>query len=77
MKTLNDVVAGDLVFRWLGGIAEPMQLKVAAVTYDRIICVGGWEFDKKTGAEIDAFLGWGTTRTGSYIRATRIRPEFN
>jgi hypothetical protein len=42
---------GDEVTRMLGGTV-PMKLKVTAITDERIIC-GPWEFDKKTGAEID------------------------
>jgi hypothetical protein len=41
------------------------------VTANRIVCSGGWEFDLKTGAEIDEALGWGPdTSTGSFIRPT-------
>lgn len=56
---------GQSVTRVLAGEIE-MQLRVTAITEDRIIC-GGWEFDKSTGAEIDDDLGWGPTFTGSYI----------
>lgn len=76
MKTLREVVVGDTVFRWFPSIVTPMELKVTAVTADRIIC-GDWQFDRQTGAEIDEGLGWGPTCSGTYIRATSIRPEFN
>jgi hypothetical protein len=76
MKTLHDVVVGDSVFRWFPEIYAPMELKVTAVTADRIICAG-WQFDRETGAEIDEFLGWGPTGSGTYIGATPTRPEFN
>ena len=63
-----EIKAGDMVTRWLAGTI-PMELRVSAVTDDRIIC-GGWEFDKKTGAEIDEDLGWGPPpkMTGSFIK---------
>jgi len=44
---------GDVVIRNMFGIR--MELYVTDVTNDRIIC-GDWEFDKKTGAEIDDML---------------------
>jgi hypothetical protein len=53
-----------------------MELEVTALTSERIIC-SDWQFDRQTGAEIDEGLGWGPTRSGTYIRATPIRPEFN
>lgn len=76
MKCLGDVVVGNIVFRWFPEISVPMELKVTAVTANRIIC-RDWEFDRQTGAEIDEFLGWGPTRSGTYIRTTPFRPEFN
>jgi hypothetical protein len=48
-----------------------MQLKVTAVTEDRIIC-GDYEFDKRTGAEIDDFMGFGPDFTGSYIKVPGV-----
>jgi len=43
-------------------------LKVTLVAADRIICAGGWEFDRQSGAEVDEDLGWGPgTVTGSLI----------
>jgi hypothetical protein len=46
-----------------------MELRVTEITEDRVIC-GAWEFDKRTGAEIDDDLGWGPPPkiTGSYIK---------
>lgn len=73
-KKLRDVAVGDGVFRFIGDSNSPMPLKVTAVTEDRIIC-GEWEFDKRTGAEIDELLGWGAAMTGSYILAVPFRGE--
>lgn len=64
--TLQDVKVGDTVTRNLCGME--MELKVTEITENRIIC-GSWEFDKKSGAEIDEELGWGPTMTGSFIYA--------
>jgi len=75
MKTLRDIVAGDIVFRWFPEITVPMELKVTAVSANQIICYD-WVFDRKTGAEIDEFLGWGPTHSGTFICATPARPEF-
>jgi hypothetical protein len=67
-KQLSDIKAGDFVLRWLADLPEPMRLKVVSVTADRIVCSGGWEFDRKTAAEIDETLGWGSDNvTGSFI----------
>jgi hypothetical protein len=65
-----DVAVGDVVTRMLAGVV-PMRLTVTEVTEDRIICGGGWEFDRATGAEIDDDLGWGPAygATGSYLTA--------
>jgi hypothetical protein len=68
IKRLSETVVGDFVSRCLGKAPTPMRLKVSEVTADRIICAGGWEFDRQTGAEIDEELGWGPGRvTGSFI----------
>jgi hypothetical protein len=75
-KPLSSVVVGDTVLRWLSGIGEPLRLRVTTVTEDRVIC-GLWEFDRETGAEIDDFLGWGLTVTGSYIRTLSADTENN
>ena len=67
-KSLAEIAVGDFVSRWLRKALIPMRLKVSEVTADRIICAGGWEFDRQTGAEIDEELGWGPGRvTGSFI----------
>lgn len=59
------IKVGDYVTRMFGG--HPMQLKVKAVTDTLIDC--DWTFDRKTGAEVDDFLGWGPPpkMTGSYL----------
>ncbi len=62
---LEGIEVGDEVIRLLGG-EIPMPLTVDKVTDALIIC-GPWEFDKKTGAEIDEELGWNTSQTGSYL----------
>lgn len=48
----RDIKTGDTVTRLLAGVI-PMELRVTAVTEDRIICGGGWEFSRDTGVEID------------------------
>lgn len=64
---LQDIKVGDVVTRYLAGELR-LNLEVTDVTHDRIIC-GDWEFDRRTGAEIDDLLDWGPPpkRTGSYI----------
>jgi hypothetical protein len=46
-----------------------MPLVVSSVTADRIVC-GAWQFDQRTGAEVDDGLDWGPPpkRTGSFLR---------
>ena len=63
---------GDTVTRWLAGTI-PMELRVTDITDDRIVC-GAWEFDLRTGAEIDEDLGWGPPpkMTGSFIKLPGI-----
>lgn len=63
---LTGVRVGDQVIRWLGG-EVPMKLVVTEVTAERIKC-GPWEFDPRTGAEIEEDLGWGVKGTGSFIQ---------
>lgn len=60
--------AGDTVFRMFAGVVE-MPLVVSSVTADRIVC-GAWQFDQRTGAEVDDGLDWGPPpkRTGSFLR---------
>jgi hypothetical protein len=66
-KKLAETAVGDFVLRWFVGIPKPMRLKVTQLTADRIIC-GAWEFDRRTGAEIDEDLGWGPAGvTGSFL----------
>lgn len=57
---------GNFVVRNMCGIQ--MRLRISKITPSKIHC-GGWEFDRKTGAEIDEELGWGAPpkMTGSYI----------
>jgi hypothetical protein len=64
----DNITVGMQVKRILAG-SIPMDLLVSEVTDTRIIC-GPYEFDKKTGAEIDEDLGWGpeTGHTGSYLK---------
>jgi hypothetical protein len=52
MTDFTDVKKDDTVLRMLAGTI-PMKLSVTDVTEDRIICGGGWEFDRQTGYEID------------------------
>ena len=62
--SLNNVQIGDQLIRNMGGIILPV--KVTKITEDKIYC-GAWEFDKRTGAEIDEDLNWGPHGTGSYL----------
>lgn len=66
------IKVGDKVTRMLAGDI-PMELTVQSVTDTVIDC--GWEFDRKTGCEIDDFLGWGPPpkMTGSFL----VLPEPN
>ncbi len=67
---LSEIRIGDTVVRWLGGGGIRMLLQVESLTEKRIICVGGWEFERATGMEIDEELGWGPDGvTGSWIEA--------
>ena len=69
-EALSEVKSGDEVLRWIVGCSTPMPLIVKIVTTNRIICVGGWEFDRATGMEIDEQLDWGPDGvTGSWIKA--------
>jgi hypothetical protein len=47
-----------------------MQLKITAITEDRIIC-GAWEFNKITGAEIDD--DFPSMIAGSFIKMPGIK----
>ncbi len=75
-KTLNEVVVGETVLRFIGGLRTPMLLQVTGVTEDQIVC-GEWHFDKRTGAEIDEDLGWSPALTGSYILPVGSQLENN
>ena len=67
-KKLSELEPGDKLHRWLAGCSTPMPLTVKIITVNRIVCFGGWEFDRATGAEVDEELGWGPGGvTGSYI----------
>lgn len=68
--SFEHVKVGDTVIRNLGG--APMELKVTEVTETEILCGArdsGYMFDRKTGAEIDEFMGWGPPpkMTGSFL----------
>lgn len=76
MKSLFDTLVGDTVFRYFADTTEPMPLKVTSVTEERVVC-GEWQFDMRTGAEIDEFLGWCPALTGSYILAVALPVENN
>ena len=71
MIWLASLRVGDPVRRLLGGVC-PMDLRVTEIHPDRVVC-GGWEFDPRTGAEIDEELGWHAFASGSFIR----RPPAN
>jgi len=47
---LMGVKAVDFVFRQLSTVPVTMRLMVTEVTDKRIVCCGGWKFDKATGA---------------------------
>ena len=53
--SFRHIKKGDTVRRLLAGVI-PMDLLVVDVVGDRIICGGGWEFDRDTGIEIDDFI---------------------
>lgn len=65
---MSNLKVGDKVIRMLAGTI-PMELKVTDIIGDLIVC-GWWQFDAKTGAEIDADLSWGPPplSTGSYLK---------
>jgi hypothetical protein len=65
-NNLENIKIGDIVDRYFCVIPKPMKLKVTAIT-DKLIVCGDWTFDKYTGGEVDAYLGWDGTNTGSYI----------
>lgn len=77
MANFEHLKAGDKVTRMLGGkVRMPMQ--VTAVSDTLLTCAaiqngglfyGDWTFDRNSGVEEDAELGWGIKfgRTGSYL----------
>lgn len=76
MKTLAAVAAGDTVHRYLAGVVyQPMRvIKVEnGIIYTKApdTDIEGWEFDQRTGAEIDDRFDWGPPpkMTGSFITA--------
>jgi hypothetical protein len=81
MKTgklfLSELKIGDPVTRMLAGTV-PMNLKVTAIDENIITC-GWWTFNRATGGEVDADLGWdGVSYTGSMLtefRNTDTLPE--
>lgn len=72
---LSSLKVGDRVIRWLAGTI-PMDLLITEVVAGRIIC-GSWEFDQRTGMEVDDTLEWGPIygRTGSYIKPQLIEQD--
>lgn len=63
---LKAVKVGDTVVRMLAGTL-PMELTVTGVT-DKLIVCGAWEFSRNNGAEIDRFLDWNESHTGSFLQ---------
>jgi uncharacterized protein len=61
---------GDIALREFADArgSKPLRFTVTEVTPRTIVC-GPWEFDRRTGAEIDVELGWGPHfgRTGSFL----------
>lgn len=73
MRSVNfeSVKAGDEVIRMLAS-SIPMPLTVSEVDEEFIYCGPrdvGWKFSRKTGGEVDEFLGWDGVNTGSYLLA--------
>lgn len=55
--SFRDVKVGDIVTRNMAGVI--MRMVVTEVD-DKLITAGmGWQFDRDTGCEEDAALGWG------------------
>jgi hypothetical protein len=71
MKTLHDLRVGDRVTRVLAGTVR-MPLVVTALDAHTVSC-GDWTFDRTTGGEIDALLGWTAHATGSVIEIEPTR----
>jgi hypothetical protein len=68
---LGPVAVGDVVKRIMCGTAG-MNLQVTEVTDNLIMC-GSWQFDLKTGAEIDEDFEWTAKSSPSFI--TRIEKK--
>lgn len=73
MTGFEKLRVGDVVVRMLAGTL-PMKLQVSEITEQLIVC-SAWQFDKRTGAEIDEELGWGPPplMTGSYIDPSKTK----
>jgi hypothetical protein len=65
-ESMRHIKVGTDVDRCLAGGAHFMVLRVTAVD-DRLIHCGAWKFDRDTGGEVDAQLGWNGRNTGTYI----------
>jgi len=68
-RFFTHVKPGDKVTRLISSEMIPMELTVESIHENLITCFGGWQFDANTGCEIDADLGWGNERTGSFLSA--------
>ena len=55
------IKVGDKITRMLAGGVPMMECTVSEID-DKFIHCGAWKFDKKTGAEVDEYLGWGVVR---------------
>ena len=83
ISAFRSLKVGDKVTRLLSSARIPMPLVVVRGTQDRITCALGpvkeadidegscWHFDRDTGAEEDAELGWGVQygTTGSFLES--------
>jgi hypothetical protein len=72
---LKDIKPGDEIDRNL--IGKSVRMRVRSVDDNLIVCdvildddsiyPGGWEFDRKTGHEVDREFGWGPGHSLSYL----------
>lgn len=75
MANFEHVKVGDTVKRKMGHNGPIMPLTVVKVDDKLIHCaepsgkIDGWTFDRKSGVEEDAYLGWGVLFgvTGTYL----------
>lgn len=75
MADFTHLKPDDLVYRQMGIDGPKMLMRVREVSDTIITCDtaegfrGGWTFDRKTGAEEDAELGWGVKfgATGTHL----------